>query len=68
MDRQTEPGLEYQLNRDANQTIFLLTLILSIQATPSQKTSNYSGDIHDHNPGLLVDSNSQNLSGIAEIS
>ena len=68
MERQAELGFENALNRDTNQTIFLLTFLNSMQATASQETNNYSqnASIHIHDP--LSELSSQDLCGLVEIS
>ena len=68
MDRQAEPSLEYPLNRDANQTIFILTLLQSLQATSNRENCNYFTDLYSHDHDSLVDLGSPVLNGISEIS
>lgn len=68
MERPAELRLEKQLNRDACQAIFLLTLLNSIRPSARRETKNYSQDVHTHNRGPLRDLGPQDLSGIAEIS
>ena len=68
MERQAEPGLENSLNRDANQTIFLITFLFSMQATSSQETNNALQEVRIRSCDPLVDLGSRDLGGLAEIS
>ena len=70
MECQARPGLENELNRDTNQTIFLLTLLYSIQATTNRETpTSFLQDICFHHYQPVLDLGARDpLIGIAEIS
>ncbi|HEX4921460.1 MAG TPA: hypothetical protein VFV92_12050 [Candidatus Bathyarchaeia archaeon] len=68
METRAAPGLENGLNRDTNQTIFILALLNTLQATTSRTIPSHSEDICSYNYDRLQDLVAQHLSGIAEIS
>ena len=69
MECQARPGLENELNRDTNQTIFLLTLLNSLQATTGREVpTSFSQEISFHNYEPVLDLGARDLNGIAEIS
>ena len=68
MERQTELVFGNSLNRDANQTIFLLTFLNCMQATSNHEINNHSENIHFHIRDRLTDLGYQDLKGPAELS